>query len=65
MAKVGGQRLASSEVNKRVIITVDNSITSDGVNGVMKFGEDNNYPQLMEKLINSSITAKAVSSMYS
>jgi hypothetical protein len=55
------QRLASSEVDKRIDIVLDKSIKSvgDNVSGFMKFGEKNDYPQLVEKLIQASATGKS------
>lgn len=62
-----GQRLVSKEVDKRVIIKPDKTIkkVDEGVNGLMSFGENNDYPQLMEKIINSSVTAKTSANVYS
>ena len=61
-----GQRLVSKEVDKRVIIKPDKTIkkVDEGVNGLMSFGENNDYPQLMEKIINSSVTAKTSANVY-
>ncbi len=56
-----GQKLASVEIPKRVVIKLNKNIKSSGVNGVMNFGLDNDYPQIIEKLINGSVTAKAAS----
>ena len=64
MKRAKGQRLLNAEIDKRVIIKLDSSINADGVNGIMTYGEKNDYPQIIEKLINSSVTAKAVSRMY-
>jgi len=63
---MAGQRLLNIEVDERVIITVNKTIkqVDDGVHGVMYFGENNDYPQLMEKLINGSVTAKTTSNIY-
>jgi len=54
------QRLASNEVDKRIDIQLDKTIKSTGnhVTGFMQFGEKNDYPQLIEKIIQSSPTAK-------
>ncbi len=61
-----GQKLLSKEVSERLILKLDKTIKSveNGVNGVIWFGENNDYPQLIEKLINGSGTAKMVSNVY-
>jgi hypothetical protein len=64
--KVNGQKLLSSEVSERVILKLDKTIKSSdgGVNGVIWFGQNNDYPQLIEKLINGSPSAKMVANVY-
>jgi hypothetical protein len=59
-----GQRLALKEVDKRVRIRLNKAIKADGANGVMLFGEQNDYPQLIERLVNGSVTAKAAANIY-
>lgn len=63
---MAGQRLVNEEVNKRVVIKPSKEIkrVNDGVNGLMYFGDHNDYPQLMEKLINGSTTAKSSANIY-
>lgn len=60
-------RLVKNEIDKRVDVRLDKSIKSDGNNnlGIMKFGENNDYPQIIERLVNGSITAKSISNIYS
>lgn len=58
-------KLALKDVDKRISVKLDKSIKSSGVNGYMKFGTNNDYPQIIERLVNSSITAKSVSNIYS
>ena len=36
-------KLLLSELDKRVDVRLDRSIKTDGVNGVMKFGDKNDY----------------------
>ena len=62
-----GQRLVNSEIDNRVDVRLDKSIkrVDDGVHGLMTFGQENDYPQVMEKLIGGSPTAKAASKTYS
>lgn len=64
---MSGQKLISKEIDKRVEIKPTKLIkrVDDGVNGLMYFGTHNDYPQLMEKLINGSVTAKACANVYS
>ena len=57
-------KLAKSEVGERIIIKVNRNIKQDGVNGLMLFGDNNDYPQLIENIILSSVTAKAVVGIY-
>ena len=59
-----GQRLLLKELDKRVGVNVDRSILADGVSGCMTFGEKNDYPQIMERLIDGSVTAKAAASIF-
>ncbi len=67
MAKVNEKKLIYSEAEQRVNVKLNKSIkrTDEGVHGLMEFGEQNGYPQLMERLINGSVTGKAVINMYS
>lgn len=61
-----GQRLLNSEIDKRVIIKLDKTISEpkSGYDGLMMFGEKNDYPQVIEKLINNSVTAKTAAGVY-
>jgi len=63
---MAGQRLLNKEIDNRVEITLNKTIkqVDEGVNGVMYFGEQNDYPQIMEKLINGSTTAKTSANIY-
>jgi hypothetical protein len=58
-------KLLNREIEKRIIIKLDRSITTDGVSGIMSFGASNDYPQIIEKLILGSQTAKACTNIYS
>jgi hypothetical protein len=66
MGKGKGQRLIDEEIDKRVVITPDKTIKrkEEGVHGIMTFGQKNDYPQLMEKIINGSVTAKTSANVY-
>jgi len=57
-------RLILSETDKRIKVALDRSIKADGVAGIMTFGEKNDYPQIIERLILSSIDAKAIADVY-
>jgi hypothetical protein len=59
-------RLVNAEIDKSLKIKLDKSIIAldENVGGIMSFGEKNDYPQVIEKLINNSVTAKAVSRVY-
>jgi hypothetical protein len=61
-----GQRLINEEIDKRVVIKLNKNIkaTDEGVNGMMTFGDNNDYPQMMEKIINGSVTAKTSANVY-
>jgi len=63
---MAGQRLVSKEIDKRAVIRPDKTIKriNDGVNGLMIFGQNNDYPQVMERLINKSATAKNTANIY-
>lgn len=57
-------RLLSSELDKRLEVKLNKTIKSDGANGIMTFGENNDYPQIIERIINSSVTSKSVANIY-
>jgi hypothetical protein len=55
------QRLLNVEIDKRIVVKLDKSIKkSDDYKGLMTFGNQNDYPQKLEKLVNGSVTAKAI-----
>lgn len=57
-------KLLNKEIEKRVIVKLNRSITTDGVSGIMSFGAENDYPQIIEKLIYGSQTGKACAGIY-
>jgi hypothetical protein len=57
-------RLIKTDIDKRLTVKLDKSIKADGVNGIMKFGENNDYPQIIERLIGGSITATCAKNVY-
>ena len=60
-------KLLNKEVVQRAVIKLDKSIVKkdSGINGLMQFGIQNDYPQVIEKLINGSVTAKTSANIYS
>ena len=64
---MAGQRLVLSEVDKRLDVRLNRSIGVDPDTdiGIMAFGEKNDYPQFMERVILSSIDARAIADIYS
>lgn len=57
-------KIILSELDKRLDVQIDKSIRADGVNGIMTFGDGNDYPQRMERIISGSVTAKASANAY-
>lgn len=59
-------RLLKNEVDPRLVVTLDRTMkkVDKGVNGLMTFGARNDYPQLMERLINGSPTGKSTANIY-
>lgn len=58
-------RLLLSETDKRLSVKLNKNIKPGGTNGIMDFGENNDYPQLTERIINSSVTARAIARIFS
>lgn len=57
-------KLLNSEIEKRVGIKLDRSINTKGTSGIMTFGYANDYPQVIEKLILNSQTARSCANIY-
>ena len=53
-------RLSTVNIDKRARITLNRSIKTNSGLKIVEFGDKNDYPQLIEMLINSSKTGKAV-----
>ena len=53
-------KLLNKEIEPRLYTKLDKAIRDDKVSGIMRFGTDNDYPQVIEKLIMGSQTGKAV-----
>lgn len=58
-------RLVNTEIDNRILVELDKSVKTDDIKGIMKFGKNNDYPQIIEKLILGSQTAKACVNIYS
>ncbi len=58
-------KLVRTELEKRLVVKLDKSVNVNDSKGIMTFGEKNDYPQIIERIINSSVTAKASSDIYS
>ena len=52
------------EIEKRAIIKANRTVKSDEANGIMTYGSENDYPQIIERIILGSTTAKAVAGIY-
>ena len=57
-------KIILSELDKRVDVSLDKSISADGVKGIMKYGSKNDYPQKIERIVNGSVTAKSAADIY-
>lgn len=57
-------RLLKVEIDKSLTVKLDRSIKADGVNGYMQFGVGNDYPEVIERIVNNSVTAKAAANVY-
>jgi hypothetical protein len=57
-------RLSTKNIDKRAVINVSRSIKTDSKLNIVMFGDNNDYPQLIEMLINGSKTAKSASKIY-
>lgn len=59
-------RIAKSQTDDRAKITLSKAIApSDATGGIMLYGEKNDYPQIIERLILGSPTATSVANIYS
>lgn len=57
-------RLLLNELDKRVRIKLNKSIKPGNSNGIMDFGEKNDYPQTIERIINESVTARSITRIF-
>jgi len=58
-------KLLNKEIDKRIVIKLNRSIRGNKETGIMTYGSLNDYPQIIEKLIYGSQTAKACVNIYS
>jgi len=59
-------RLLQKEIDKSLTVKLDKSIIAkdENVGGYMSFGKNNDYPEVIERIINNSVTAKAAARVY-
>lgn len=57
-------KLSNIEIENRINIKLDKSIKDDTSSGIMTFGEMNDYPQIIEKLIYGSQTASSTAKIF-
>ena len=57
-------KLLNKDIPQRVRTRIDKSIQVDGSAGILTFGDKNDYPQVIEKIIDSSPTASACANIY-
>lgn len=57
-------RLVATDVAKRIDVSLDKTIKKDNQKGIMKFGSNNDYPQVIERIVLGSITGKSCRNIY-
>jgi hypothetical protein len=57
-------RLLRTELDNRLTTQLDKSIKIDNTRGIIKFGSNNDYPQIIERLILGSISGKSIANIY-
>lgn len=58
-------RLTVTDIDKRANINLSRNLKTNSDLQIIEFGDNNDYPQIIERLINGSKTGKAVSKIYS
>lgn len=58
-------KLQNTNIDPRVVIRLNKNIKDDVSSGIMTFGENNDYPEIIEKSILGSQTGKAVFKIFS
>lgn len=56
-------KLLLKEIDKRLVVKLNRSIRTENQSGIMTYGANNDYPQIIERLILGSQTAKASASI--
>lgn len=56
-------RILNKDVDPRLVVKL-NRVIAPGSIGIMQFGEKNDYPNVIEKLVQSSVTATSVADIY-
>lgn len=57
-------RILNKDVDKRLDVKLNRIIAPSHSSGIMQFGEKNDYPNVIEKLVQSSVTATSVADIY-
>lgn len=57
-------RLLLSELDKRAQIKLNKNIKPGTTNGIMDFGENNDYPQIIERIYNESVSATSIANIF-
>jgi len=57
-------RLLINELDKRATIKLNKNIKVGNTNGIMEFGDNNDYPQIIERIFNESISATAIANIF-
>lgn len=57
-------RILNKDVDKRLEVKLNRNIAPNDSSGIMQFGEKNDYPNVIEKLVQSSVTATSVADIY-
>lgn len=62
--KIKTMKLLNKDITQRLTVKLNKTIVPDA-GGIMSFGKENDYPQIIEKLVNGSKTAKSCQRVYS
>jgi hypothetical protein len=57
-------RLLINELDKRATIKLNKNIKVGNTNGIMDFGDNNDYPQIIERIFNESISATSIANIF-
>jgi hypothetical protein len=57
-------RLLKLDIDKSIQIKLDKSIQKDNAKGIMTYGGYNDYPEIIERIVNNSVTGKSSARIY-